>query len=503
MVPSREVVVRTIFIILLSVTLDNFVTQYSVQSPVLVDAPVIVDGQQRVATGVTTVSVAVYIVSGVSIHADHVFCVQLVVGCTKISLIACVYISEETVGIFCEFVVFHCPISVVKATTERILCVRVTVYVTWNTGQIIAGRSCVNRSQQTVTGSHCLVDRSSDIVSCKSGTPVVSQFRVSTNLYIISIHTGAWDNTVLVRISQWDRVGALVEHLRYIQWIAPGDSCVEEVFCIVICLWSSPRVKTGCCTLGNITLCVCLLELRQTADYIEADIRREANLRFAFFQSFTTLGCDDNHTIGSTDTIKCRSSLSFQDVDTFNIIRVDIYRTVGEVRSAHTTIVLNVCANIRRTGHRHSVNNVKRSVVTRERTCTTDSDLWRSSRHTTWRLHVQTGHLTLQRSRQIRVGSLRQLIRFYVLNGVTQCFFLAWDTHGCHHNLIQCFRVAFQNNFYHSRFDGNVLRNHSYIRNAQSFSRTWYVEVSAFIIVNSSLTLLKVQNDKKIPFWRQ
>jgi len=35
-----------------------------------------------------------------------------------------------------------------------------------------------------------------------------------------------------------------------------------------------------------------------------------------------------------------------------------------------------------------------------------------------------------------------------------------------------------------------------------SLSRTWYVEVSAFIIVNSSLTLLKVQNDKKIPFWR-
>ena len=205
-VPSREVVVRTIFIILLSVTLDNFVTQYSVQSPVLVDAPVIVDGQQRVvcsvrpavvfnlsatATGVTTVSVAVYIVSGVSIHADHVFCVQLVVGCTKISLIACVYISEETVGIFCEFVVFHCPISVVKATTERILCVRVTVYVTWNTSKIIAGRSCVNRSQQTVTGSHCLVDGSSDVVGCKSGTPVTSQFGVGTNLYIISIHTGA------------------------------------------------------------------------------------------------------------------------------------------------------------------------------------------------------------------------------------------------------------------------------------------------------------------------
>ena len=470
------------------------------------------------------------------------------VRCAEISLIACIHISEEAVGIFRKFVVFHRPVSVVKATTERILCVRVTVYVTWNTGQIIAGRSCVNRSQQTVTGSHCLVDRSSDIVSCKSGTPVVSQFRVSTNLYIISVHTSAWDNTVLMCISQWDRVGAFVEHLRYIQWIAPGDSCVEEVFCIVIRLWSSPRVKTGCCTLGNIifsllltellrvfvirvtsircivgkfrnlrsprssrsgteyptrTLCVCFLELRQTTDYIEADIRREANLRFAFFQSFTTLGCDDNHTIGSTDTIKCRSSLSFQNVDTFNIIRVDIHCTVGEVRSAHTTIVLNVCANIRRTGHRHSVNNVKRSVVTRERTCTTDSDLWRSSRHTTWRLHVQTGHLTLQRSRQIRVGSLRQLIRFYVLNGVTQCFFLAWDTHGCHHNLIQCFRVAFQNNFYHSRFDGNVLRNHSYIRNAQSFSRTWYVEVSAFIIVNSSLTLLKVQNDKKIPFWRQ
>ena len=198
-VPSREVVVRTIFIILLSVALDNFITQYGVQSPVLIDVPVIVDGQQRVvcsvrpavvfdlsatATRVTTVSVAVYIVSGVSIHADHVCC-------TEISLIACVYISEETVGIFCEFVVVHRPISVVKATTERILCVLVTVYVTWNPCKIIAGRSCVNRSQQTVTGSHCLVDRSSDIVSCKSGTPVVSQFGVGANLYIISVHTSA------------------------------------------------------------------------------------------------------------------------------------------------------------------------------------------------------------------------------------------------------------------------------------------------------------------------
>ena len=65
----------------------------------------------------------------------------------------------------------------------------------------------------------------------------------------------------------------------------------------------------------------------------------------------------------------------FKNVDTFNIIRVDIYRTVGEVGSAHTTIVLYVCTNVRRTGYWHSVDNVKRSVVTREGTCTTDGDL--------------------------------------------------------------------------------------------------------------------------------
>ena len=137
----------------------------------------------------------------------------------------------------------------------------------------------------------------------------------------------------------------------------------------------SPRCSRSGTEYSPRTLCICFLELRQTTDYIEADIGREANLRFTFFQSFTAFGRDDNHTIGSADTIKRRSSLTFQNVDTFNIIRVDIHCTVGEVRSAHTTIVLNVCANIRRTGHRHSVNNVKRSVVTRERTCTTDGDL--------------------------------------------------------------------------------------------------------------------------------
>ena len=52
------------------------------------------------------------------------------------------------------------------------------------------------------------------------------------------------------------------------------------------------------------------------------------------------------------------------------LYNADVYK-----RQAHTTIVLYVCTNVRRTGYRHSVDNVKRSVVTREGTCTTDGDL--------------------------------------------------------------------------------------------------------------------------------
>ena len=83
MIPPCEVIVCSVFVVFLSVALDKFVTCYSVQSPVVIDAPVVVDGQQWVvgsvcptvvfylaatAAGVTSVSVAVRVVSGISVY---------------------------------------------------------------------------------------------------------------------------------------------------------------------------------------------------------------------------------------------------------------------------------------------------------------------------------------------------------------------------------------------------------------------------------------------------
>ena len=118
-----------------------------------------------------------------------------------------------------------------------------------------------------------------------------------------------------------------------------------------------------------------VLQFGQCRHDIERKIAAECDRRFAFGHSFTAFGGDDDHTIGCADSVKCRSRLSFQNVDTFNVVRVDIYRAVGKVHAAYTTVVLYVRIYVRSTGHCHSVDYVKRRVISGERTCATDRDL--------------------------------------------------------------------------------------------------------------------------------
>lgn len=95
------------------------------------------------------------------------------VGRSEICLISGIYISEETVGVFCVFVVVNSPIGIVKISTERVLLINVAVYMTGDTCQIVACGRSVNSSQQSVSGRYRLVNRSRDVVSCK---PVVKLF---------------------------------------------------------------------------------------------------------------------------------------------------------------------------------------------------------------------------------------------------------------------------------------------------------------------------------------
>ena len=99
------------------------------------------------------------------------------VGRSEICLISGIYISEETVGVFCVFVVVNSPIGIVKISTERVLLINVAVYMAGDTCQIVACGRSVNSSQQSVSGRYRLVNRSRDVVSCKTGCEVIRQFR--------------------------------------------------------------------------------------------------------------------------------------------------------------------------------------------------------------------------------------------------------------------------------------------------------------------------------------
>ena len=74
------------------------------------------------------------------------------VGRSEICLISGIYISEETVGVFCVFVVVNSPIGIVKISTERVLLINVAVYMAGDTCQIVACGRSVNSSQQSVSG---------------------------------------------------------------------------------------------------------------------------------------------------------------------------------------------------------------------------------------------------------------------------------------------------------------------------------------------------------------
>lgn len=124
------------------------------------------------------------------------------VGRSEICLISGIYISEETVGVFCVFVVVNSPIGIVKISTERVLLINVAVYMAGDTCQIVACGRSVNSSQQSVSGRYRLVNRSRDVVSCKTGCEVIRQFRFGAYFHVVSVHASFGDNTVLVRISK-------------------------------------------------------------------------------------------------------------------------------------------------------------------------------------------------------------------------------------------------------------------------------------------------------------
>ena len=116
-----------------------------------------------------------------------------------------------------------------------------------------------------------------------------------------------------------------------------GVVCVTSVLGVIgqISDLRSPcRRRTGVvCTLAA-TLCVDILVLVLATQGLGTDVGREGDHRLSCVLA-TTLGRNDDHTVRSTDTIKCGCSLTLQDVDALNVLGVDINTTVGEVGTCY------------------------------------------------------------------------------------------------------------------------------------------------------------------------
>ena len=149
MIPTREVIVRSIRLVKFPLILYQFITNKGIEQPIFIDIPSICSGQQRVQlrdwisivinlsiTICMSITPRIRIISRIRVHTQLILDIQFVIIGIELRRIFQISISKETLWTFQELVVIYRPISSVKTwcATECILCIRVTLNMTWDTG---------------------------------------------------------------------------------------------------------------------------------------------------------------------------------------------------------------------------------------------------------------------------------------------------------------------------------------------------------------------------------
>src|SRR5690606_23512349 len=139
-----------------------------------------------------------------------------------------------------------------------------------------------------------------------------------------------------------------------------------------VCLASRPLTRLPPrSTLFPYTTLFRSLKIRVSGNLVKSTVVINSHHRFANGQPFTTFGCNNYNTVGTTDPIKCRSSLTFQYVNAGNISRVYIQCSVGYIRSCNT-----IPSRIRGSRcDRHPIHYIERGVVSGKRSGTTNHKL--------------------------------------------------------------------------------------------------------------------------------
>ena len=154
---------------------------------------------------------------------------------------------------------------------------------------------------------------------------------------------------------------------------------------------------------------------------------------------FAPFCCYDDHPVGTEASVKRRCGSSFQEVDTFDVVRID----VGE---SGTRIIRPGRAD--RTGlsrvYRCSVDDDQRRVVAGNGVESADDDFTRRSG-----LHrgadINPCHLTRKRFERVGVHHIGNLFVFDEGGRVTERFLFALDPEGCDYDAFELHRIVGKN----------------------------------------------------------
>ena len=197
----------------------------------------------------------------------------------------------------------------------------------------------------------------------------------------------------------------------------------------------------------------------------------------------TSLGSNQDHTIGSTATIEGCSGSTLQDGHVLHVVRVHSVSTVTEVITAVQTVVTENCRVIQG----HTINNIQRLVSTTQWADTTNNNWVRRTWVTCSRSNSNTGYLTLQAWHHVCSTGSSNL---FTVNGscwITQSLSRTLDTQGSYNHLVEGLGVALQE-YAHAVLGSNSLRQITEITDLQllAVSRQSNVETTIHVSQHTS-----------------
>ena len=196
----------------------------------------------RALTITETVGVEVRVVGLVSICTQRIFHVQRVILRAKVSLEVQIGISKETNVLLIVRTVFRDPVGISPTCHGTIAHLRIGIAISMirNSIQIIRGRSQESAGHNTIVRTLLLVNARIGEVTREASREMGVQGSLGGQFRIVALHTGGRNDTLLLGVTQRERVMSFVIRLLHVQRVIPYVTGLEEVTHIIVSLRSHP-----------------------------------------------------------------------------------------------------------------------------------------------------------------------------------------------------------------------------------------------------------------------